>query len=79
MYDCEYICLIMYKIKRLKKWLLESDWVKQNHNIDSMFDSSRENILLPMNQDIIEKFFSDDVVRNAKTGELHLFYDSYLY
>ena len=32
-----------------------------------------------MNQDIIEKFFSDDVVRNAKTGEVHLFFDAYLY
>ena len=62
----------MYKIKRrLKEWLRESDWAMENHDIDLIFDSSRENILLPMNQDIIEKFFSDDVVPNAKTGELH--------
>ena len=52
----------------------------ENHDIDLIFDPSRENILLPMNQDIIEKFFSDDVVPNAKTGELHLFYDdAYFY
>ena len=69
----------MNTIKRLKKWLRESDCAMQNHDIDLIFDSSRENILLPMNQGIIEKFYSDDVVPNAKIGELHFFYDAYFY